>query len=265
MPFVGTKENPKLFFFLAQEYYEQQTPAANPTNIRVPTEAERRGDFSQTRDGNGDLVVIRDPLTGLPFPGNVIPTSRFAPGMQALMGVFPQPNAPEGGALYNYTSQLPRDIPRREDIARIDWQIASGTRLSARYIHNKDEDVQPLGHHDRRLQLPARRERHRAQERSGRHLLADPHPLLQPVADQRVHLRRGPRRRLHRPRHARRRDARALRRDDAARSSRAPTPATRSRASASWEFPTRRARPPASRVAARRSPTSTALRSTRSS
>ncbi|MFI5170235.1 MAG: carboxypeptidase regulatory-like domain-containing protein, partial [Vicinamibacterales bacterium] len=145
VPFVGTKENPKLFFFLAQEYYEQQTPAANPTNTRVPTEAERHGDFSQTRDGNGNLVVIRDPLTGLPFPGNVIPTSRFAQGMEALMGVYPQPNAPEGGALYNYTSQLPRDIPRREDIARIDWQIASGTRLSARYIHNKDEDVQPLG------------------------------------------------------------------------------------------------------------------------
>jgi len=145
VPFVGTKENPKLFFFLAQEYYEQQTPAANPTNTRVPTEAERHGDFSQTRDGNGNLVIIRDPLSGLPFPGNVIPTSRFAQGMEALMGVYPQPNAPEGGALYNYTSQLPRDIPRREDIARIDWQIATSTRLSARYIHNKDEDVQPLG------------------------------------------------------------------------------------------------------------------------
>jgi len=145
VPFVGTKENPKLFFFLAQEYYEQQTPAANPTNIRIPTDLERRGDFSQTRDGSGNPVIIRDPVTGLPFPGNVIPASRFAPGMEALLNVYPSPNAPEGGALYNYTSQLPRDIPRREDIARVDWQVASGTRLSARYVHNKDEDVQPLG------------------------------------------------------------------------------------------------------------------------
>ena len=59
--------------------------------------------------------------------------------------MFPLPNAPEGGSLYNYTSQLPRDIPRREDIARVDWQISSRTRLSARYVHNKDEDRQPLG------------------------------------------------------------------------------------------------------------------------
>jgi hypothetical protein len=145
VPFVGTKDSRKLFFFVAQEFYEQQTPAANPTRIRVPTQAERNGDFSQTRDGNGNPIVIRDPLTGQPFPGNVIPAGRFAPGMQALMNIYPAPNAPEGGNLYNYTSQLPRDIPRREDIARIDWQAAKGTRLSARYIHNKDEDVQPLG------------------------------------------------------------------------------------------------------------------------
>jgi hypothetical protein len=145
VPFVGGKDDRKLFFFLAQEYYEQQTPAASPTRIRVPTAAERGGDFSQTRDGNGNLITIRDPLTGQPFPGNQIPSGRFAPGMQALMAIYPAPNAPEGGALYNYTSQLPRDIPRREDIVRVDWQIARATRLSARYIHNRDEDVQPNG------------------------------------------------------------------------------------------------------------------------
>jgi len=35
--------------------------------------------------------------------------------------------------------------PRREDIARVDWQVAARTRLSVRYVHNKDEDRQPLG------------------------------------------------------------------------------------------------------------------------
>jgi Carboxypeptidase regulatory-like domain/TonB-dependent Receptor Plug Domain len=145
VPFLGTKNDRKLFFFLAQEYYDQQTPAALATNVLVPTPLERNGDFSATRDGQGRPVVIIDPLTGRPFPGNVIPSSRFFPGTQSLLDVFPLPNAPEGGALYNYTSQLPRDIPRREDIARVDWQIATGTRLSVRYIHNKDEDRQPLG------------------------------------------------------------------------------------------------------------------------
>jgi hypothetical protein len=222
VPFVGSKENPKLFF-LAQEYYEQQTPAANPTNTRVPTEAERHGDFSQTRDGNGNFVIIHDPLTGLPFPGNVIPASRFAPGMEALMGVYPLPNAPEGGALYNYTSQLPRDIPRREDIARIDWQIARGTRLSARYIHNKDEDVQPLGTTTAAFNF--RLAENDVVRKNGlrRDLLAHAQPRVQLLADQRVRLRGRARRGLHRPRRARRRDAFTLRRDDAA-----PVPGRRS-------------------------------------
>jgi hypothetical protein len=145
VPFLGSKENPKVFFFLAQEYYDQQTPAATPTNVLVPTQAERNGDFSRTTDATGRPITIIDPLTRLPFPGNVIPSSRFFAGAQGLLGMFPLPNAPEGGALYNYTSQLARDIPRREDIARVDWQISTRTRLSARYVHNKDEDRQPLG------------------------------------------------------------------------------------------------------------------------
>ena len=40
---------------------------------RVAPEAWRRGDFS------GVGVTISDPLTGQPFPGNQIPTSRFSP------------------------------------------------------------------------------------------------------------------------------------------------------------------------------------------
>ena len=145
LPFLGTKEDPKVFFFLAQEYYNQQTPAATATNVLVPTAAERSGDFSRTTDATGRPITVIDPATRQPFPGNIVPSSRFFPGAQGLLGMFPLPNAPEGGFLYNFTSQLPRDIPRREDIARVDWQIATGTRLSARYIHNKDEDRQPLG------------------------------------------------------------------------------------------------------------------------
>ena len=49
VPFVGAKENPKLFFFLAQEYYDQLVPQQSSVNIRVPTAAERAGDFSQSR------------------------------------------------------------------------------------------------------------------------------------------------------------------------------------------------------------------------
>jgi outer membrane receptor protein involved in Fe transport len=139
VPFVGHKQDPKLFFFASQEYYDQLVPQASSINRRVPTQAERNGDFSQTRDGNGNLITIRDPLTGQPFPGNVIPASRiYGPG-RAILNVFPGPNATAGGNVYNYSSQDPSEYPRREDIVRLDWQIASATRLSARFIYNKDE------------------------------------------------------------------------------------------------------------------------------
>ena len=178
-----------------------------PRNIRVPTEAERGGDFSQTRDGNGRPIVIRDPLTGQPFPGNVDPAEPLRARDAGADGLFPQPNAPEGGSLYNYTSQPPRDIPRREDILRVDWQIAS-SHAAQRALHPQQGRGRPAARHDhRRLQLPARRTSSAGTAR--RRLLAHPHPRFSPTPDQRVHLRRRARRRLHRARRPRRRHARA--------------------------------------------------------
>jgi len=139
VPFVGGKSDPKLFFFVAQEYYDQLVPQASSLNIRVPTEAERGGDFSRSVDGAGRPIVIVDPTTGQPFPGNVIPAGRiYAPG-RSILNLFPTPNTTAGGSLYNYTSQEPSKYPRREDIVRLDWQMASRTRLSARFVYNKDD------------------------------------------------------------------------------------------------------------------------------
>ena len=128
----------KVFFFAAQEYYDQLVPQTTSNNIRVPTAAERAGDFSQTVDGTGRAIPIIDPLTGLQFPGNRIPAGRlYGPG-QAVLNMFPLPNA-NASATYNYTSQVPSQYPRREDIVRVDWQISSNARLSGRWVHNFDD------------------------------------------------------------------------------------------------------------------------------
>ncbi len=117
----------KLFFFISQEYYRQLVPQQNAVNIRVPTAAERAGIFAQT---------IIDPVTGKAFASNMIPANRiYAPG-QAILNLFPAPNT---SGTYNYTSVVPSSYPRRENIVRIDWQIDSNTRLSGRWIYNKDD------------------------------------------------------------------------------------------------------------------------------
>jgi Carboxypeptidase regulatory-like domain/TonB-dependent Receptor Plug Domain len=138
VPLVGSKADPKMFFFAAQEYYDQLVPQAASINIRVPTELERAGNFSQTVDGTGKLIPIIDPLTGQQFPGNIIPAARiYAPGRSTL-NFLPTPNTTAGGNAYNYTSQEPSKYPRREDIARVDWQLSDNTRLSGRWVHNYD-------------------------------------------------------------------------------------------------------------------------------
>jgi hypothetical protein len=129
----------KLFFFVSQEYYHQLVPQASSNNILVPTAAEKTGNFSQSVDGTGKPITIIDPTTGQPFPGNIIPASRiYAPG-QAVLNFLPTPNTTLGGDQYNYTSQIPSAYPRRETILRGDYQINSNTRLSARWVHNYDD------------------------------------------------------------------------------------------------------------------------------
>src|SRR5262245_57445426 len=159
-PFVGSKQERKLFFFINQEYYSQLVPQASSVNIRVPTDAERGGDFSQSVDGSGNKIFIKDPqLSGScdakiqtacfrdpsrtslnnPTGLNIIPAGSFFNSGQAILKLFPTPNTTAGGNSYNYTSQVPSSYPRRENIIRIDWQIAASTRLSGRWVHNYDD------------------------------------------------------------------------------------------------------------------------------
>jgi len=138
----------RLFFFFAQEHQQRFTPPGSPNLVRVPTALERGGDFSQSLDNNGRLYpYIRDYTSGLPCvagdtrgcfqDGGVlgrIPQNRlYAPGM-AVLKAFPLPNTSGNG--FNYTSQLPADRNRREDILRMDWQANDSWHVYGRYFHN---------------------------------------------------------------------------------------------------------------------------------
>jgi hypothetical protein len=65
----------------------------------VPTDKMRSGDFSELLSLDTP-VTIRDPLTGQPFPGNVIPQNRLnSVGVAAQETFFPAPN--HGGLVNN--------------------------------------------------------------------------------------------------------------------------------------------------------------------
>src|SRR6185312_2660917 len=106
---VGKPGGKKLFFFWSQEFQPRSQSVA-VVRIRVPTELERQGDFSQTRDNNGNLFnLIRDSTTGLPCTasdtrgcfqdGGVlgrIPQDRLYSVGLSILRMYPLPNAPAG-------------------------------------------------------------------------------------------------------------------------------------------------------------------------
>src|SRR5215472_8923717 len=152
-PFLGfNKEKNKLFFYWNQEWYQQLAPEG-ARNIRMPTQAERNGDFSQTTDGNGNPITILNPFTRQPYPGNIVPKGDWYSSGQAILNLYPQPNV-SGRNDYNYTSSVSTRYPRREDILRVDYNITDRTRLSARYTNNKEERLLAYGSFASTLNFP---------------------------------------------------------------------------------------------------------------
>ncbi len=112
-PVPGGRFRDRFFFFGAQEYVDFFQVDTNTAT--VPTEAMRRGDFSELLNpANGFFAgarVITDPLTGQPFPNNVIPQGRLSPNGLALLNAYPTPTPGfrQGTANLIQTSDNPRE------------------------------------------------------------------------------------------------------------------------------------------------------------
>ncbi len=70
----------------------------------MPTALERQGNFSQSVNTNGTPIIIRNPVTGQPFAGNIIPASQQNPIGVAMLNQFPLPNTtdPTGQRQFNF-------------------------------------------------------------------------------------------------------------------------------------------------------------------
>ncbi len=126
----------KLFFFGAIEGERQRQPAVITPN--VPTALMRQGNFSQLL---GQSIVVRDPLGGNPFPGNVIPANRLNAGaVRWQERFFPVPNfgAPEL-AVANYRANVPQQIRHDQFDIRADYNLASTNTLYARVSYKRSE------------------------------------------------------------------------------------------------------------------------------
>ena len=109
----------------------------------VPSMAMRAGNFSElTR-------VIDDPLTGQPFPGNVIPDDRIDGVARAILAqLYPEPNTAgsrqlNGQMINNY---LINPIKERQDNqfdVKVEHKLTSSNRFFGRYSYEKTHRLQP--------------------------------------------------------------------------------------------------------------------------
>ena len=133
-------------YLLYVNYTGQRARSGNSLTSSVPTLAERNGDFSQALATTA--VTIYDPLSGAPFPGNVIPVARFNPAAVGLLTYFPAPTYP--GIVQNY--HLVTGTPRVSDSlgVRLNVPLTNKDRLNfnEQYSRNDSKSQQLFGYKD---------------------------------------------------------------------------------------------------------------------
>ena len=121
----------RLFGFGFYEGYRNDSGITQ--NILVLSEAQRNGDFSGG-------PAIRDPLTGLPFPGNLIPSSRIsAAAAQLLRDFVPLPNSPGNRHIVSPTVSDVRDMFG----GRFDFHLGTNQTILGRYMRSTTDRVTP--------------------------------------------------------------------------------------------------------------------------
>lgn len=143
--FGGPIVRNRTFFWAATEGYGSNT-TRNGSN-RLPTTRERAGDFSQSFDSNGNLVVIYDPLTGdasgnnrQPFPGNIIPANRLNPVGVKMLSYLPKPTNEVSNGQNNFFSTAEIIDRAAMYTGKVDHRFTNSISLSGFYLYNKTDE-----------------------------------------------------------------------------------------------------------------------------
>lgn len=97
----------RVFFFANFEF--DPTKSNSVQQLTMPTLAQAGRDFSGVLNSSNQPVVVKDPLTGSPFPNNLVPSTRINPigaGLLKLLATNGTPNV-TGQPSYNFQRTLP--------------------------------------------------------------------------------------------------------------------------------------------------------------
>lgn len=149
----------RTFFTAAWEKWVQDSPYGALTT--VPTDLERKGDFSQSLTASGAPYTIYDPLTlapnpafdpskpitlsnlqylRTPFAGNLVPANRISTVGKNVVSLLPQANQPGNNFTHanNYfqADGNAQHDPFQDLVLRVDHNFNSNWKMYARYDNN---------------------------------------------------------------------------------------------------------------------------------
>ncbi|MGE5482858.1 MAG: carboxypeptidase regulatory-like domain-containing protein [Bacteroidota bacterium] len=136
--------------FFSAGIEKQRNIRSQNWNWRVPTELERKGDFSQTLSPSGQPLRLYDPLTTVMspsgtfvsrevFPNAMIPSSRINEVGAAVASQYPKPNFfgnPNQLGVVNYATAVIVSSPYLYFQSRIDHNLNEKHRLYGRFARN---------------------------------------------------------------------------------------------------------------------------------
>ena len=130
----------KTFFMFSWESlrYPRQSTVTNT----VATANVKAGNF--TTEG----VTIRDPLTGQPFPGNIIPSARISPVSRAVVPLMASINFGDTTRRTpnNFIENRVANIESNQYDIRVDQTFGSSHNIFGRYTWKKNPTIAPNNH-----------------------------------------------------------------------------------------------------------------------
>jgi hypothetical protein len=131
--FGGPVVKSRAFFF--GDYQGLSLDAGRTQTLTVPTALMRQGNFSEISQR------IFDPITGLPFAGNVIPTTQLDPIAVKVANIYPVPNQP--GLANNYIENNVVTQRVKAGDFRVDLNLGNTGSVFGRYSASRRHYDEP--------------------------------------------------------------------------------------------------------------------------
>ena len=143
------KDKSKFFWYWGQEWVKYRF--FDSATWTVPTALMRQGNFSELLTNNpvnilGKVVQLKDPTTGTPIPGNIIPTTLLSQNGLGILKAYPVADIPVGsaGGTSNYYVTAKHPQNQRKDTLAADMNLTDKQRLQFRRNNYAFWEYQPL-------------------------------------------------------------------------------------------------------------------------